>query len=134
VGKKHYRLLTHHLKELIRFVEQGGRLETHDDILLPLQQQLYAEEQQKCDQKSGNVVGSPGSLSPITIKKTVWLLPSGYTAKRTVTVDWPTSTWDSPLANDLEMEGFRNVAVRKYSEWLQGQYHGPFTPRGSSKS
>lgn len=32
IGKKHYRLRTHHLKTIVKYVEQGGILDTHDDV------------------------------------------------------------------------------------------------------
>lgn len=32
VGKKHFKLLTHHLKRVARFVEDGHILETYDDV------------------------------------------------------------------------------------------------------
>jgi hypothetical protein len=32
VGKKHYKLKTHYMKSLIRHVEQGYRLQSHDDM------------------------------------------------------------------------------------------------------
>jgi hypothetical protein len=33
VGKKHYKLQTHHLRKLIQFMEkEGGIIETHDDV------------------------------------------------------------------------------------------------------
>jgi hypothetical protein len=44
-GKKHYKLKTHHLKSLIRHVEQGNELHTHNDIPENIRQQLYTEEQ-----------------------------------------------------------------------------------------
>lgn len=46
VGEKHYKLETHHLRSLIRRVEQGGRLHTHEDMPSEISEQLYAEEQQ----------------------------------------------------------------------------------------
>lgn len=66
-GKKHYRLLSHHLKDLIRHVERGGTLQTHDDVPLSIREQLYAEEQQKLNRKSGKLVRSPGNPSSVTI-------------------------------------------------------------------
>jgi hypothetical protein len=30
-GKKHYKMRMHHMKALVKYVEQGGILETHDD-------------------------------------------------------------------------------------------------------
>lgn len=32
-GKKHHKVGTHHLRSLIKYVEQGGELNTHDDVL-----------------------------------------------------------------------------------------------------
>lgn len=32
VEKKHYKLRTHHLKSLVKFVERGGIIESHDDV------------------------------------------------------------------------------------------------------
>lgn len=44
-GKKHYKLRTHHLESLIKHVQQGGDLETHDDVPEEIREQLYAEVQ-----------------------------------------------------------------------------------------
>lgn len=46
VGKKRYRLRTYHLKSLVKFVQEGNDLETHDDVPDMIQEQLHAEEQQ----------------------------------------------------------------------------------------
>jgi len=45
VGKKHYKLKSHHFKNLISFVEEGHKLETHDDVPEDVREQLYSEEQ-----------------------------------------------------------------------------------------
>ena len=42
---------THHLKALVKYVEQGGVLETHDDVPDSVREQLYAEENQRLDKK-----------------------------------------------------------------------------------
>jgi hypothetical protein len=47
IGKKHYRLRTHHLRSLVQYVEQGGILEIHDNIPDRVREQLYAEERQR---------------------------------------------------------------------------------------
>jgi hypothetical protein len=45
VGKKHYKVRTHHLRKLVRFVKkEGGIIETHDDVPESIREQLYAEE------------------------------------------------------------------------------------------
>jgi hypothetical protein len=46
VGKKHYKLNSHHLKSLIMYVQDGHSLETHDDVPNNVRNELYAEEQQ----------------------------------------------------------------------------------------
>jgi len=47
VGKKHYKLKTHHLKRLVDMVKKNHLdLETHHDAPDEIRQQLYAEEQQ----------------------------------------------------------------------------------------
>lgn len=48
-GRKHYRLRASHLTSLVKYVEQGGILETHDDVPGMVRDQLYAEEQQRFD-------------------------------------------------------------------------------------
>ena len=125
VGKKHYRLLTHHLKELVRLVEQGGKLESHDDLPFSLRQQLCAEEQQRRDRKSGKVTESPGGHSPVTIN----ILPSHPQQAMSLNGRPPRAgslqILDLSLVDDLEIEGPRDVAVRKFSTWLQGQYQDP---------
>ncbi|OJD12619.1 hypothetical protein AJ78_06824 [Emergomyces pasteurianus Ep9510] len=45
VGKKRYKLRTHHLKELVKFVNEGNDLDTHDDVPDMIQEQLCREEQ-----------------------------------------------------------------------------------------
>jgi hypothetical protein len=39
------------MKALIRYVEQGGILETHDDVPESLREQLYAEENQRHEKR-----------------------------------------------------------------------------------
>lgn len=63
VGKKHYRLRTHYLRKLVRYVEQkGGVIECHDDVPDNIREQLYAEEQQRLEQRQ-MVPGHPASGS-----------------------------------------------------------------------
>jgi len=47
IGKKHYKLRTHHLRALIQRVERGEPLQSHDDVPKEIQKQLVAEEQQR---------------------------------------------------------------------------------------
>jgi hypothetical protein len=45
-GKKRYKLNTHHLRSLIRYVEQGHELRMHCDVPKHIRDQLHAEDQQ----------------------------------------------------------------------------------------
>ncbi|OBT41609.1 hypothetical protein VE00_07827 [Pseudogymnoascus sp. WSF 3629] len=67
IGKKHYKLKTHQLKSLIRHVERGGQLRSHDDVPEDIRQQIYAEDQQRLGrhQKATNIPSS--NLPPINI-------------------------------------------------------------------
>lgn len=49
VGKKHYKMRTHHMKALVKYVEHGGILETYDDVPNTIRDQLYAEERQRIE-------------------------------------------------------------------------------------
>ena len=73
VGKKHYKLKTHHLKSLIRHVEQGGPLETHNDVPDDVREQLYAEEQQDAERQRKRTASTVAGLPPINITN---VLPS----------------------------------------------------------
>ncbi|OAP55759.1 hypothetical protein AYL99_09911 [Fonsecaea erecta] len=85
----------------------GGGLETHDNVPLSITQQLYAEEQERRDRKSGKGPGVPSGSSAVTINTL------------------PSHVWDSSLDDDLKIEGLRDVAVREFPHWLQAQYRGP---------
>lgn len=122
VGKKHYRLLTHHLKELVRFVERRGKLETHEDVPPFITQQLYAEEQQKRDRKSGKVTGNPGGSSTVTINILPGHSQQAVLASGQARSVGPVQIFDSSVDDDLNIDGPRDVAVKEFSTWLQAQY------------
>ena len=70
-GRKHYKLKTHHMKALIRHVESGGILESHDDVPQSFREQVYAEEQQYAERqaKKGRVSNMPADgYPPINIQ------------------------------------------------------------------
>jgi len=66
-SKKRYKLNTHHLRSLIRYVEQGHELRTHSDVPKHIRDQLYAKEQQwhKRHQKANSAPAA--SFPPINI-------------------------------------------------------------------
>ncbi|KAH6717350.1 hypothetical protein BKA61DRAFT_321910 [Leptodontidium sp. MPI-SDFR-AT-0119] len=107
VGKRHYKLKTHNLKSLIRHVEQGGTLETHDDVPDDFREQLYAEKQQDAERQRKRIASTVTGLPPINITN---VLPSQTSTSST-------ETGLSKPSSPLEIPGQLDVAVRKYSEW-----------------
>jgi hypothetical protein len=107
VGKKHYKLKTHHLKSLVRHIKQGSTLGTHDDVPNDIRKQLYAEEQQDVEWKRKRRASSLADFPPINITN---VLPSQTS---TLSIETVPSKPSSPL----EILGQLDVAVKKYSEW-----------------
>jgi hypothetical protein len=101
VGKKHYKLKTHHLKSLIKHVEQGGTLETHDDVPNDIREQLYAKEQQDVERQRKRRASSLADFPHINITN---ILPSQTSTLSTETVP-------SKPSSPLEILGQLDVAV-----------------------
>ena len=110
---------------LIQHVERGGTLQTHHDVPLAIREQLYAEEQQRQDRKSGKLVRSPGNPSSVTIN----ILPVQPHQKSLPDAQTHSiasvQIWDTTPAQDLEIEGPRDVAVQEYTDWQQEQVRDP---------
>jgi hypothetical protein len=66
-GKKHYRLRTHHLKNLIKLVQQGYVLNSHDNLPVDIRNQLHVEEQQRHERRSAAAGAATPGFTPITI-------------------------------------------------------------------
>jgi hypothetical protein len=113
-GKKHYKLRTHQLKELIKYVEQGNILRSHEDVPENIREQLYAEDQQKLERQSKFNYATPG-FPPINITN---VLPS---SSRQSPESSSASMFESSAVSSeitaLGIPGARDEAVRKYSEW-----------------
>lgn len=106
VGKKHYPLRPRHFKSLIRFVEQGGILETHRDVPEEIRQQLYAEEQFSLNTKRQKASTSVANLPPIHITNTMLTSSCQNCQQR------PSSVLETPPPNSrLSIPGFRDRAV-----------------------
>ncbi|OQE62923.1 hypothetical protein PENNAL_c0256G06018 [Penicillium nalgiovense] len=120
-GKKHYRLKTHHMKALIKYVEQGGDLETHDDIPDSVREQLYAEENQRFEKKKkcsdNSTIGS--ICPPININN---FLPAGSSQQLMPSpVANEASRAMSACAEPIIVHGLLDVAVGEYTEWQQSR-------------
>jgi hypothetical protein len=121
VGKKYYKLKTHHLKSLIRHVEQGTELQIHDDVPEDIRQQLYAEEQQWLERRQRTRT-STANFPPINITNVPpaqpYQTPSGASPATTPASDLPSL---STPANRLDIPRLRDVAVKNYSNWQQSK-------------
>ena len=117
VDKKHYKLKTHHLESLIKYVQQGGTLENHDDVPDEVREQLYAEEQQAGERQRKRRAVSPANYPPINITNVLpapspqasILYPTGPLPDSAGTVVAKASTFEIPEPLDL--------AVQRYTDW-----------------
>lgn len=110
-GKRHYGLKAHHMKSLIRHVEEGGRLETQADVPDMVRQQLYAEQQERAHRKQKTPTGDGSTLPPITINN---VLPA-------TAGSGATSLSEALTPQDFDLPGFRDVALNEYSVWHQSK-------------
>jgi hypothetical protein len=116
IGKKHYKLRTHHLTALIESVKRGKPLKSHDDVPEDIQKQLVAEEQQRLVRPNAPSNAST-PLPPINITN---VLPSSHQPSITGSIDstYPPAPCFSKIIS-LDIPGSRDAAVRKYSVWQQ---------------
>lgn len=126
VGKKHYKLKTHHLKSLIRHVEQGYELQTHDDVPDEIRQQLYAEEQQRLGRRHKSPTTSAANFPPINI--TNMLPPQSYQPPlASLPAEIPALDMPSipTSVNRLNIPGPLDEAVEEYCAWQQSRFTKP---------
>lgn len=119
-GKRHHRLNTHHLKALIKYVEQGGVLEDHDDVPDSFREQLYAEEEQRREkQKKDQDNTKTGSSSPPTIINN--FLSTVSTGSSQLSTPHSCANEVSPVtsrnAEPVVIHGLLDIAVDEYTEW-----------------
>ncbi len=111
---KHYKLLGHILRTLVKFVQRGGKLESHDDVPPDVRTQLYAEQQQHQNRKrkrrdSGS---SPTGQPPMIINNYIPSCPSLSGSAP------PDSAPNLSLQScPLNIPGLRDEAVKAYCEW-----------------
>ncbi|CAG8254824.1 unnamed protein product [Penicillium salamii] len=118
-GKRHHRLKTHHLKALVKYVEQGGVLETHADIPDSVREQLYAEDNQRLDKKKKAAENSTmGSMCP-PINITV--LPAGSSQQSIHPPANDAMPTGPGCTESIMVDGLLDVAVDEYTEWQQSR-------------
>jgi hypothetical protein len=119
-GKQHYPLKAHHMRSLIKHVDEGNSPECQADVPQMVRQQLYAEQQERTQKQHKIPTGTAGGLPPITINN---VLPgsassaSGMQPEAAATAP----TTEASLPRDFELPGFRDVALNEYSEWHQSR-------------
>jgi hypothetical protein len=121
IRKKHYKLKTHHLRSLIKHVEQGGVLQSHEDLPNVIGEQLYAEEQQRLErQPRGTGSSAAGTTySPINITN---ILP-GQTPQSSMLAP-PAAILPASGGHHterLDVPGLRDIALKEYGDWQQAQ-------------
>ncbi|KAF4486354.1 hypothetical protein CGGC5_v005915 [Colletotrichum fructicola Nara gc5] len=110
--KMHHKLLDHHMRELVRWVQQGHKLETHDDVPEEIRAQLYAQEQQGRKRKRQASGSDPTSHVPVIIHNHI----SDYsTSSNRASPDHGSSP--PPRLSPLCVPGLRDDAVETYCEW-----------------
>jgi hypothetical protein len=108
----------HHLRSLVKFVQRGGKLETHSDIPEDIRTQLYAEEQQHLDRKRKrrHSDSSPAGHTPMIINNYIPVSPSPALSggSKRSTLDVANGSARRPC---LSILGLRDDAVAAYCEW-----------------
>jgi hypothetical protein len=115
VGKRHFKLRTHQLKELVKYVEQGKPLQSHEDVPEDIREQLFAEERQRLEREP-KAARHATPFPPINITN---VLPP-YQSPAASSIDSESvSSLCTTKPISLHIPGPRDVAVRSYSEWQQ---------------
>lgn len=113
-GKKHYKLRTHHLKALVKYAEQGGIIETHNDIPNDVRDQLYAEEHHWLSRQNKAFSSMPnGSMLP---QINIHVLPS-QSSQYLVSTSWKTEAITNTTQDDLSHIAGSVVIVEEYTNW-----------------
>ncbi|KAJ5005564.1 hypothetical protein K4K57_011679 [Colletotrichum sp. SAR 10_99] len=112
--KMHHKLLDHHMRDLVRWVQQGHSLETHDDVPEEIRAQLYAQEQQGRKRKRQNSASEPPSHTPVIIHNHI----ADYTAASDrMTPDFGSPGIPPSRPPPLCVDGLRDDAVEAYCKW-----------------
>jgi hypothetical protein len=118
-SKKRYKLRTSHLKALIDWLERGHSVQGHEDVPDDIRERLVTEEQQRLERQPKVPVNAATPFPPINITN---VLPSSQQPSIAGSVESSTQ----PEAGcchfqSLNIQGFSDVAVQRYSEWQQSK-------------
>jgi hypothetical protein len=111
--KRHHKLLGDHLRNLVKFVQRGSKLESHDHVPPDIRTQLYAEQQQHLDQKRKRRDSNSSSTGhpPMIINDYIPTHPSQSGS----IPDLADISSSRPCS--LSIPGLRDDAVKAYCEW-----------------
>jgi hypothetical protein len=120
-GKKHYKLYRDELLSLVRYVQSGKKLESHEDVPGMIREQIYRAERRRVEgQKGRNRPTSESAYPPITITN---VLPA-HDSQQGMSPSPPSSddaSISSTKASRLKITGFRDANVQAYCDWQQSQ-------------
>lgn len=115
-GRKHYGLRKPHLMKLTAYIDAGGKLDSHNNVLEDIRQALYVEAQQKLEKASSktNSQIALGPPYPININ----LLASQGTHKPAIPMSLP-----EPMLpkKRIKISTPRDDAVKAYYKWHELQ-------------
>lgn len=122
--KRHYKLSTYHLRKLVKFVQDGGRLQSHDDVPEDIRRDLYAEAEAATSRKRKARAVSPAGMTPITINNH---FPQTSLEKSSVNSTGRSAQPDTKSSADcvkspLIVSGYLDTAVRRYTEWQRSRF------------
>lgn len=107
---KRFGLKSHHLRALIRYVESGESLDTHDQVPQDLQVQIRREEEQSSKREQVHNILPPSGMAPIQITN---VLPSHASVQ--------VETMPKAEINPLDIAGLRDENPQGYCDWQQSQ-------------
>ncbi|KMU73143.1 hypothetical protein CISG_03404 [Coccidioides immitis RMSCC 3703] len=114
--RKHYKLRTTHLTSLIKHVDNGGKLENHQDVPDNIREVLYMEAQRRFEKGSGKAhnitAGAP--YPPININ----VLPGHSTHGSVAAISSPEFEHSN---EQLKLSRPQDEAVKEYCKWQEQQ-------------
>ncbi|KAI7970541.1 hypothetical protein EIK77_000324 [Talaromyces pinophilus] len=118
-GKKHYKLYRDELVSLVKYVQSGKTLQSHEDVPGMIREQIYKAERRRHEgQKGHSRPPSESTYPPINITNVIPAQSSQHVISSTP----PSENLNQPSNTPrLGITGARDAAVQAYSNWQQSQ-------------
>ncbi|KAM0293718.1 hypothetical protein ACHAPM_011518 [Fusarium culmorum] len=116
VGKKHYKLKTHHLRALIEHVRLGNTVDSHDDVPPGVRDLLYAEEEQTIQRKRKRR-SSSADARPVNITNVMPTRADHSSDDNDIRTPSGSAEGSPYAPKYLGIPGMRDVNVNKYCIW-----------------